>query len=135
MGLLDTIKSVFGGAENEEAPASRSKLIQTTKRDPVVRYVDRLLTDLIEQDPPTITIRSSTPPPAVSGAGNGQPVPSYTDVVNRFKFLANLNPMTYPEPMDRQFEWKRGTQAFVGQVRFEDRASDPFCTIELRRKG
>ncbi len=134
MSLREYIARLFGSDEGEKP--SRSRLIRPAKRAPVVRYTDLLLSELIDSKQQSLTLKQSGSPPAVSKTGQTQDVdvPPFVDIRNRLKFLAGLNPVTYLEPVDGRFEWTRRSETVVVQVHFDDRASDPFCTVRLSRE-
>lgn len=131
MRLKDFFDSLFGSDSGSKS--SRLKVMRPEKPSPAVCYVDLLLDDLSEGTEKSITIKKSTPP-TVSRLGKWRDAkaPRFIDVRNRLKFLTGLNPLSCPEPTDRTFDCKLNSRPHVVNVHFDDKASDPCFTIEVR---
>ena len=105
--------------------------------NPVIRYVNMLLTDMVARDLPSVTLRPTECPPILEHSKSSGPKdpPEFQKLVNRLKIMSGLNPVQSPTPISGSFDLSLGDNSFTVTIHFEDKTEDPFCTIELERKG
>jgi hypothetical protein len=119
MGILDSIKAIFGPSKEEAAdPGSLTNA-----------YVDWLPNYLLGSGASQATIDSSRPLP---GAGKfSGTAPEATAVINRLKILSGLSPMHYSEPKSGQFTRQAKNYLCTFKTTFTDKDGRSRCAIAL----
>ena len=99
-----------------------------------VGYVDALLRSMLCATRLRMVIREGNSLPELKDAESGRVLvaPSHAAVLNRLKLLAKLNPFPYAEPVDGAYKLLRQEHTVCFTMRFDDRASPPSCTIDMR---
>jgi hypothetical protein len=136
MSILKNIASLF--STDAPAPKARSKsgLIRMPPIPPATRYVMQLLESMLDERREGVTLRQSEALPSVRGhaGADSATMPQFSEVVNRLKFLARLNPVTYPDGTEAEFSCELRSRPSTVHLCFHDSGSDPACTIRVRRK-
>lgn len=99
-----------------------------------VGYVDALLRSMLRATRLRMVIREGIALPELKDAESGRVLvaPSHAAVLNRLKLMAKLNPFPYAEPVDGAYELLRQEHTVRFDMRFDDRAVPPSCTIDMR---
>jgi len=99
-----------------------------------IRYANFMLYDMERENTKSLTISESKPLPMVSGLESDSPLPEFSKVRNRLKVMSGLNPSTYQEPVTGTITILISGAQHIAKVYFNDKADDPFCLIELKKK-
>ena len=103
-------------------------LVETS---PVKRYVNLLLLDLGGSDEgASCTLSKSRSLPSLTGYKWEEELPPFEKVRNRLKVMADLDPVTFQEPVKGHFKMQIGARPCIAHVDFDDGADDP--TVNLR---
>jgi hypothetical protein len=124
MGLFDFLKpGVFRkDAAHAEQPS-------------VADYVEWLIEHMLRTSRTELTIDTgATLPGAVGGANPPPCLPEQAAVINRLKLLAGLNPVAYPDPVERRFEQERSGYTLRISAAFRDTPDRSSCTLRIRVK-
>jgi len=100
---------------------------------PARRYGNLLLLEMVRNGPAERTLRRSRPLPWPAHFGDEE-LPPFTAVLNRFKVMSCLDPVTYHEPREARFSIMvridDRMQEVIVHTRFNDSRDDP--SVHLR---
>jgi hypothetical protein len=103
-------------------------VVAKAQKAPVVRYVDDLLRQVIEQRK-TITLRADAGLPDLGNGEHG--ALTYVPVVNRLKVLSGLYPVTQSQPTEGRFKHSYRGQNYDIAALFDDRAATGSCRLTV----
>jgi hypothetical protein len=124
--IMDSFRKLSDGPRGQNPKSSG--VIVPTEVPPPVRYVGALLNEMADGKR-SVTLRSSAQLPVPHGAGSD--LPQFSQIVNRLKIMAGLDPVAYPDVVRKQIEVTVGERKRKVAVTFDDKASDPSCQLTL----
>jgi hypothetical protein len=110
---------------------SLDKLMEAAEDTPLVRYVNCILIDMHQRGMSSRELRQSEPLPSLDTLRCSTPT-DFSHVLNRLKVMSDLNPVTYPEPVDGRFKVQMLGKRFKVEARFDDNPEDPYVRLEMK---
>jgi hypothetical protein len=98
-----------------------------------IDYVDALLAHMLRKSLFSLRIASTEPLPRI-GTDTEQAASraNHQAVINRLKVMSRLNPIIYSTPVQGKIEIPLGAHILVYETHFDDKATPPYCLINLR---
>ncbi len=107
---------------------------RVSRPDPVVRYVNLTLYNMVKDDETTLAISSTNPLPRLRASSSEYyEAPRFLSVVNRFKVMGGLNPVIYHEPTSSRFELRIAGEAYEVSCCFVDGEGEQTVTINIEK--
>lgn len=115
-------------SDSRSNSGTRSGVIVTPVVEPVIRYLNVFLADLVAKTAEITVCASQNFPPL---PGYRDEVPLFTQVTNRLKVLSNLDPLTYKKIVNGSFEHKVRDRCYCIVATFSDCEGDPWCRLAV----
>jgi hypothetical protein len=127
-GLKKSLGWLTGGSQPDGG--KKPGVIVTTVAEPVIRYVNVFLAEVVSKKRET-TLRASQKLPSLPGRGSAPP--PFAQVINRLKVLSGLDPIMYQKVVSGGFEHRMRDHSCRITATFSDSGSDPWCRVAVAR--